>query len=210
MIVLEGVNIYAISDTGFDHKVYFRELLTSGVDLIQLRDKGLSDKEFYELAFELKRLTSIYEKSFIINDRVEIALAVDADGVHLGKSDLPIDSARKILGDGKILGVTSHNFKEAEEAKIKGADYISVGPIFETSIKKGLRPIAYDEVVLIRNEINLPQVAIGGIALESIEHVKNMGFKNVAMIQALADSKDKKKLISKIRKVLNNDIDRKN
>ncbi len=209
MNFLEGVNVYAVSDTGFKHLEYFRELLAAGADVIQLRDKELSDREFYQLACELKKLSSGYKKFFIVNDRIDIAVAADADGVHVGMNDLPVDAVRGIISDKKILGCTAHNFKEAKEAVRMGADYISVGPIFETETKKGLKPIKIDEAALIKDNINLPQVAIGGIKLENIEQVKSMGFKNAAMIKALTFSHNKSDLISKIRKGLSNDIDRK-
>jgi len=208
MNFLEGINIYAVSDTGFKHLEYFRELLAAGADVIQLRDKELSDREFYQLACELRKLTNGYKKVFIVNDRVDIAVAADADGVHVGMNDLPVNAVRGIISDNKIVGSTAHNFKEAKDAAELGADYISVGPVFETETKKGLKPIKPDEMALIRDNINLPQVAIGGVKLENIEQVKRMGFKNVAMIKALASSYNKGDLILKIRKGLSNDIDR--
>jgi len=202
MSVFEGVNIYGLSDTGFDHLKYFQQLLEAGIDMIQLRDKEISDREFYEIALKLRQLSLEFGKRFFINDRVHIAKAVDADGVHLGKDDVPIEVARRLLGEDKIIGFSCHSLEEAIYALREGADYISIGPIFKSPTKKELDVISRDEIKLILREVNLPIVAIGGISLENIREVKEMGFQNVALISALAKAEDKRALISKLKEIL--------
>lgn len=201
MKFLSGINIYAVSDSGFDHLTYFKQVIKAGADIIQFRDKYLSDREFYEIACQLRKLTSRYQKLFIINDRVDIAMAVDSDGIHLGSDDLPIEAARKLLPN-KIIGYSAHDFSSAVGAWKQGADYISVGPVFKSPTKKLLEPIPDTEIQLITQKIKLPLVAIGGINLRNIFKVKEMGFKNVAVISAFKNSKDKKKVITKIRQIL--------
>jgi thiamine-phosphate pyrophosphorylase len=194
-----GINIYAISDSGFDHLSYFRQLIVSGVDIIQLRDKEMSDRGFYALAVKLRKLAAKHKKIFIINDRVDVAKAVGCDGIHLGEDDLPISMARKIIGKSKIIGYSAHSFKSALKAWRQGADYISVGPIFKSPTKKYLEPISRSEIQLIIRKIKLPLVAIGGINLRNIDMVKEFGFRNVALISALRNAKNKKKFIHKLR-----------
>ncbi len=196
-----GINIYAVSDSGFDHLAYFKQVIKAGADIIQFRDKYLSDCEFYEIARQLRRLAARYRKLFIINDRVDIVMAVDCDGVHLGSDDLPIKIARRLLPD-KIIGYSAHDFSSAVRACKQGANYISVGPIFKSPTKKLLEPIPETEIQLIIQKIKLPLVAIGGINLRNIIKVKKMGFKNVAVISALKNSRDKKKVITKMRQIL--------
>ncbi len=198
----QGVNIYALSDSGFDHLGYFKQLLAGGVDIIQLRDKHMHDRDFYKLALKLRKLVKRYKKIFIINDRLHISQAVDADGIHLGENDLPISVARKILGKRKIIGYSAHNFSSAFNAWREGADYISVGPMFKSPTKKYLEPIPVTEIQLITQRIRLPLVAIGGINLRNIISVRNLGFRNVALISGLKRARNKKEFITKVRMIL--------
>ncbi|MDD5613760.1 MAG: thiamine phosphate synthase [Candidatus Omnitrophica bacterium] len=203
MIDFSKVNIYGISDTGFEHKIYFRELLEAGIDIIQLRDKNVSDRFFFDLAAEIKKMADNFGVPMIINDRVDLALALNAAGVHLGDSDLPVKAARKIMPD-KIIGCTCHSFRDLQNISCADVDYISVGPVFKSPTKNELEAISPDEIKLIRGS-GFNQVAIGGINLDSIKKIKSYGFNNVAMVSSLYNAKDKKSYLTEIRKVLKDD-----
>jgi len=202
MTMFESSTIYGVSDTGFDHLNYFRELLLSGVDIIQLRDKDLTDRDFYNIAIALKKIAAEFKKLFIINDRVDIALLLNSDGMHLGGDDLQPKEVRAVLGEEKIIGYSCHSYQDALMAKDLNVDYISVGPVFKSSTKKNLETMGSDEIELIVDNISIPQVAIGGIDLENIDKIKEYGFSNVAMISSLQIAEDKKEYINKIRKVI--------
>ena len=202
MTMFESPTIYGVSDTGLDHLNYFRELLLSGVDIIQLRDKDLTDRDFYNIAIALKKIAAEFKKLFIINDRVDIALLLNSDGMHLGGDDLQPKEVRAVLGEEKIIGYSCHSYQDALMAKDLNVDYISVGPVFKSSTKKNLETMGSDEIELIVDNISIPQVAIGGIDLENIDKIKEYGFSNVAMISSLQIAEDKKEYINKIRKVI--------
>ncbi|MDP8253083.1 MAG: thiamine phosphate synthase [Candidatus Kaelpia aquatica] len=205
MKIFEDSIIYGVSDTGFDHTEYLKELLISGIDVIQLRDKDLSDREFYNVAVALKKTAADFRKPFIINDRLDIALLVDADGVHIGDEDLPPREVRSILGRDKVLGYSCHSYQDALDVKDLDLDYISVGPIFKSNTKKNLETIGENEIELIVENIKFSQVAIGGINLENISKVRGYGFSNVAVVSSLKTARDKKRYVNEIRKVITDD-----
>jgi thiamine-phosphate pyrophosphorylase len=198
--------LYILSDTGFEHISYFKHAIESKVDIIQLRDKKLSDREFYQIGLKIKELAVKNQIWFIIDDRIDIARAIDADGVHLGEKDMPIKEARNILGNSKIIGYSTHNLNDALHAFKEGADYISVGPIFKSSSKPDLSPISRKEISLINEKIFLPKIAIGGINLDNIDKVKEMGFRKIAVVSSFNLAEDKKGFIKKMREALENDI----
>ena len=164
---------------------------SGGADIVQLRMKGSDGKEMLEQARKIKVLSDKYAKFFIVNDRVDIAFLSDADGVHLGQSDIPIEDAREILGEDKIIGISVHNADEAKEAESKGADYVSVGSIFRTSTKqdaqhgKGL-----DAVFTVRQAVEIPVMAIGGINRGNVQEVIRAGADGVAVVSAVVSQKD--------------------
>lgn len=157
--------------------------LKGGVKTVQLREKGLATHELYSLAGELRRITSDFKANFIINDRVDIALAVEADGVHLGWQSLPFGIVKKLLGFEKLIGISAHNRQEALQAQSCGADYITFGPIFHTPAKAGiLDPRGPQEILKIRSEITIPVIALGGITGENVEAVLDAGADGIAVI----------------------------
>ena len=157
--------------------------LRGGADIIQLRDKSSCARSLVQYAKRIKALAKKYKRPFILNDRVDIARAVNADGVHLGQGDIPIEEARKILGK-KIIGVSAHNLRQAKKAQRKGADYIGIGPIFKTPTKKQLRPIGPSILPGIRKQVDIPFFAIGGIALANIKEVKKRGADRIAVVSS--------------------------
>lgn len=158
-----------------------KEVLRGGADIIQLRDKSSDDGKLLQYARVIKRITKRYKRPFIINDRVDIALIVGADGVHLGQDDIPIEEARKILGK-KIIGISTHNLTQAKNAQKRGASYIGIGPIFKTKTKNALSPIGLSILRRISKAIHIPFFAIGGISFDNIEDVKRAGVPGIAVI----------------------------
>jgi len=138
--------------------------VSSGVEVVQYRNKNADTREMYLEALELARICRAGGSLFLINDRLDVALAVETDGVHLGQTDMPCTRARKLLGREKVIGVTVHNLAEAMQAEEEGADYLGVSPIFSTSTKKDAgRPAGIRLIEEIREQVSLPLVAIGGI-----------------------------------------------
>lgn len=160
--------------------------LKGGVKTVQLREKELATHELYSLACELRKITSDFKANLIINDRVDIAFAVEADGVHLGWQSLPFGIVRKLLGFEKLIGVSTHNRQEALQAQSCGADYITFGPIFDTPSKaRLLKPTGVEEIQKLKKEINIPVVALGGINGENVEAVLNGGADGIAVISSI-------------------------
>ncbi|TLD41416.1 MAG: Thiamin-phosphate pyrophosphorylase [Candidatus Jettenia ecosi] len=151
------------------------DVIQGGADAVQLREKTMSDSTFLTLAREFKKITSQSKTLFIVNDRAEIAKKADADGLHVGQSDINIPTARKIIGYNKIVGISTHTIVQAREAQREGADYISVGPVFYTVTKDYEPPVGLDYLKQVKREITIPFVAIGGINLENIYDILNAG-----------------------------------
>ncbi|HHT9122820.1 MAG TPA: thiamine phosphate synthase [Candidatus Wunengus sp. YC63] len=160
--------------------------LKGGVKTVQLREKGLATHELYSIACELRKITSDFKANFIVNDRVDIALAVEADGVHLGWQSLPFGVVRKLLGFEKLIGVSTHNRQEALQAQEYRADYITFGPIFDTPSKAGLlKPTGVEAIQKLKKEINIPIVALGGINENNAEAVLDAGADGIAVISSI-------------------------
>lgn len=180
--------LYLITDRAIP-KLTLREIvrqaLSAGVRTIQIREKNLSKKELFEEALSLKQIFLKHNALFIINDYVDIALAVNADGVHLGQEDTPIKGARKILGKNKIIGISTHTLKQALEAQREGADYIGFGPIFPTTTKDTGKPKGIDALIEVRNHIKIPIVAIGGITIENALRVLMAGPDAIAVVSGI-------------------------
>lgn len=157
----------------------------SGVKWIQYREKDKSRRKIYEEALRLRRLTREFNVTFIVNDHTDIAIAVNADGVHLGQEDLPLKDARKILGKEKIIGISTHSIEEVVGAEAGGADYIGFGPIFHTTTKDAGKPQGLSMLKEIKQLVKIPVVAIGGISLENLESVLDSGADAVAVASAI-------------------------
>ena len=187
--------LYAIIDNSLTPSVsnieIAKKVLAGGAGILQLRGKGLSSKELLEQAREIREITREAGAIFIVNDRADVALLADADGVHLGQDDLPIAKAREILGREKLIGLSTHNLKQAIKAEFEGADYIGFGPVFGTTTKadaeeaKGLQALRE-----IRKSVNIPIVAIGGINIENVIDVISAGADAVAVISAIVKAGD--------------------
>ncbi len=166
------------------------EAIRGGVTLVQLREKEISSKEFLELAQRVKEVTDRQGIPLIINDRIDIALAMGADGVHVGPEDLPVPLARKLLGDGKIIGASAASVDEALLFQTQGADYLGVGAVFPTATKRGTEKVGLDDLRRIKSAVHIPVVAIGGINMENVTPVIETGVDGVAVVSAIMDQTD--------------------
>ncbi|MFH1752612.1 MAG: thiamine phosphate synthase [Candidatus Omnitrophota bacterium] len=165
-----------------------KEAIAGGARWIQLRDKMSDDGTLLREALKLRELTTETGAILIINDRVDIAMASGADGVHIGQEDLPYECARRLLGADKIIGISTHNIEQARAAQVKGADYIGVGPIFKTRTKPALKAIGLDIIDMVSREIRIPAFFIGGIDLRNLDEVLNMGAGSIAVASAILQS----------------------
>ena len=175
-----------------------RSALAGGAAIIQYREKNASQKKMYEEALLLRKICR--KAIFIINDRPDIALAVGADGVHIGQGDMPYHIARRLLGKDKIIGVTAHNLKEAIEAERMGADYVGVSPIYRTATKKDAgSPVGIGLIRKIKERVSIPVVAIGGITSKNAGEVVAAGADAICSISDVITKSDVKKAVSRLQ-----------
>ena len=177
------------------------EAIKGGASVIQLRDKNASGRQMYETALAVKQITDYYHVPLIINDRVDIAQAVDAAGVHLGQSDLPASVARKLLGEDKIIGVSAAKVEEAVKAASEGADYLGVGAVFSTSTKTNTRPVTTELLREIRGAVSIPMVAIGGIHADNVSQINHTGINGIAVVSAVIAQPDVAQAAAQMRKL---------
>ena len=175
------------------------EAIKGGCTLVQLREKDCSSLDFYNTAVNVKKVTDKYNVPLLINDRLDIALAVDAAGVHVGQSDLPCSVVRKIIGEDKIIGVSAGNLKDALKAQEDGADYLGVGAMYATGTKKDAKHTSMDELKKIRENVSIPIVVIGGINKERINEFEGTGIDGLAIVSAIIAQKDIRKATEEIK-----------
>ncbi|CAN5808174.1 thiamine phosphate synthase [soil metagenome] len=192
-MLLSETRIYPLTDvrlSGLSHAEQVVRLSDGGASLIQLREKNLTPREFFKQAEEASNIARQRGVRIVINDRVDIALALEADGVHLGQEDLPPEAARRLLGDSAIIGVSTHNLEQALRAIRLPVNYLAIGPIFTTSSKSNSEPVlGLDGLRLVRDAIgDFPLVAIGGISHENAPKVWESGADAVAVISALLEN----------------------
>ena len=162
-----------------------KDVLENGATFLQIREKDLDEKTFEQEADALKKLCAEYQIPFVVNDSVEIALEIDADGVHVGQSDIKGRDIRSMIGNEKILGISAGTVEEAIAAEKAGADYIGVGAVFGTSTKKNARNLTVEKLKEISESVSIPVVAIGGIGATNIMELKNSGVDGVAVVSAI-------------------------
>ncbi len=189
-----GFRLYLITDRKLfvDRLAFFsalEEALKGGVRALQLREKDLETRALLDMAYHLREVTDRYGVKLFINDRLDIALAVKADGVHLGGWSIPVGAARKIAGKGMLIGVSAHSVEEAVLADRGGADFVTLGPVYETPSKMSYgRPLGTDVLKKVKDEISLPVFAIGGIKKERVAEVLKSGAYGIALISAILSS----------------------
>ncbi|MDU1772807.1 MAG: thiamine phosphate synthase [Dialister micraerophilus] len=201
--------LYLVTDnhvSDFEKFCYkIEKAICNGVTTVQLREKNLETNLFYKKALKVKELTDKYNVPLIINDRIDIMLAIDAAGVHLGQSDMPADIARKIIAQNKILGISASNLTEAKKAYEDGADYLGVGAMFATQTKPDADVTSMKELKKIRENVDIPIVVIGGINCKTISLFSKIKVDGFAVVSAIMSEKDSgkasKDLIEEIQKL---------
>ena len=198
-------SVYLVTDhrdkTDEEFLNIIEEAIKGGTSIVQLREKTASTKDFYKLALKVKEITSKYDVPLLINDRIDIALAIDSDGVHIGQDDMPADIAREIIGDDKILGVSASTVEEAKKAQMDGADYIGSGAVFPTSTKDDADSVSKPQLKEIVDSIDSPVVAIGGITLENANTLKDTGIAGFSVVSAIMSAKDPKEASQKLKEI---------
>jgi len=203
-ILIEN-DLYVITDQKDNLLEIIEEILIAGVRIIQHRFKTGTDKDHLKEAIQIKNLCKRYNSLFIINDRLDIALASDADGIHLGQDDLDLKTARKLLGYSKIIGISASNDIDISNALEEGCDYIGIGPVFETTTKKNKKPMGIAKIKTLTKDLDIPWFAIGGIKSKDISNLKSNGLKKVALVSELMNSEDPQEDAIMILKELSNE-----
>ena len=190
----ESLKLYLVTNRYQDSLENFLEKVETacrlGVTIIQLREKNLTTNQYYQLAKQVKEITDAYQVPLIIDDRLDICLAVDAAGLHIGDDELPVSVARKVLGPEKILGVTAKTVKRALEAETSGADYLGTGAIFPTTTKENAPITLISTLKTICQTVAIPVVAIGGLTSENIDQLIGTGIAGVAVVRDLMQAED--------------------
>ena len=190
----EALRLYLVTNRYQDSLESFLEKVEtacrSGVTIVQLREKNLTTNQYYQLAKQVKEITDGYQVPLIIDDRLDVCLAVDAAGLHIGDDELPVSVARKVLGPEKILGVTAKTVKRALEAEESGADYLGTGAIFPTTTKENAPITLISTLKTICQRVAIPVVAIGGLTSENIDQLIGTGIAGVAVVRDLMQAED--------------------
>ena len=190
----EALRLYLVTNRYQDSLESFLEKVEtacrSGVTIVQLREKNLTTNQYYQLAKQVKEITDAYQVPLIIDDRLDVCLAVDAAGLHIGDDELPVSVARKVLGPEKILGVTAKTVKRALEAEEGGADYLGTGAIFPTTTKENAPITLISTLKAICQRVTIPVVAIGGLTSENIDQLAATGIAGVAVVRDLIQAED--------------------
>lgn len=205
----EAARLYAITcrpKAGQSYDRMVEDACAGGADVIQFRDKVLSAQVRYEIARRLRAICWSHKVLFIVNDALDIALAIEADGVHLGQDDLPLPVARAFVyhygAKAFLIGRSTHSLAQALEAERQGADYIGVGPVFSTPTKPSYAPVGLALVRQVAHRVKVPQVAIGGIEATNVEHVLEAGAKRVAVVRAVCGAVDTARAAEKLKTIL--------
>ena len=201
------MHLYAVTDRAWTgNKTLYeqiKEALENGVTCVQLREKNLDEASFIEEAKKISVLCRQYNTPFIVNDNVNVAIASNADGIHIGQEDMGLKDVREIVGENMIIGISAHTVEEAKFAQENGADYIGIGAVFETSTKNDVDVIPYEKVKSICDAVDMPKVAIGGINAENILKLKGSGIDGVAVVSAIFGAKDIGKATKELYNLVN-------
>jgi len=202
------MQLYVVTDRAWTgNKTLYeqiKEALENGVTCVQLREKNLDEASFIEEAKKISVLCRQYNTPFIVNDNVNVAIASNADGIHIGQEDMGLKDVREIVGENMIIGISAHTVEEAKFAQENGADYIGIGAVFETSTKNDVDVIPYEKVKSICDAVDIPKVAIGGINAENILKLKGSGIDGVAVVSAIFGAKDIGKATKELYTLSNN------
>lgn len=207
------LTLYAVTDRSWLNGKPLTEAtdkaLKGGVTLLQLREKNMPEADFIKSAQEIKQICQKHGVPLIINDNVNVALAVDADGVHLGQGDMPVSEARQILGKNKIIGITAKTVEQARNAEKNGADYLGSGAVFGTSTKSDAKKMELETLRKITSAVKIPVAAIGGITAENVTQLKNTGISGAAVVSGIFAEDDieeaSRRLLNKIKQIVTED-----
>lgn len=206
------LSLYLVTDkrnkTDEEFLEIIEEAIKGGTTVVQIREKEEETLDFYNLALKVKEITSKYNVPLIVNDRIDVALAIKSEGVHIGQTDMPADVARSLIGDEMILGVSASTVKEARKAEKDGADYIGTGAVFPTATKDDAPSITKDDLKEVTGSINIPTVAIGGITLENASELAGTGIAGISVVSAIMNSEDPKTASENLLKIYNEKIDK--
>lgn len=200
------LSLYLVTDKSDDVEKFLRTIeegIKGGASVVQIREKTADTLDFYNLALKVKEITAKYDVPLIINDRVDVALAVDADGVHVGQTDMPCDVTRALVGPDKIVGVSAATIEEAKKAERDGADYIGSGAVFPTSTKDDAPKITKKDLKEIVDSISIPVVAIGGINLNNAHELNGTGIAGLSVVSAIMSSDNPKKSSEELLNIFN-------
>lgn len=200
------LSLYLVTDNSDDVEKFLNTIeegIKGGVSVVQIREKTADTLDFYNLALKIKEITTKYNVPLIINDRVDVALAIEADGVHVGQSDMPCDVTRKLIGNDKILGVSAATIEEAQKAEKDGADYIGTGAVFPTATKDDAPKITKKDLKEVVDSINIPVVAIGGITLDNAHELKDTGIAGLSVVSAIMSAENPKKASEELLNIFN-------
>lgn len=200
------LSLYLVTDNSDDVEKFLKTIeegIKGGVSVVQIREKTADTLDFYNLALKVKEITTKYNVPLIINDRVDVALAIDADGVHVGQSDMPCDVTRKLIGNDKILGVSAATIEEAKKAEVDGADYIGTGAVFPTATKDDAPKITKKDLKEVVDSIDIPVVAIGGITPDNAHELKDTGIAGLSVVSAIMSAENPKKASEELLNIFN-------
>lgn len=197
--------LYAVTDrhwlNGASLCEQVRQAITGGATFVQLREKSLDDNSFLQEALDVQKLCKQYQVPFVINDNVNIALKINADGVHVGQSDMEAGNVRELLGENKILGVSAQTVEQAILAEAQGADYLGVGAVFHTGSKMDADDVSFATLQAICKAVSIPVIAIGGINKENVMQLSESGICGIAVISALFSEKNIQTATYELRKL---------
>ena len=204
---VEDLKLYLVTNHDDNVERFLKTIenaIKGGVTIVQLREKTGDSGELYNLALKVKEITDKYDIPLIIDDRIDIMLAVDCAGIHIGQSDMPCDVARKLVGNNKIIGVSAHNIEEALKAQEDGADYLGCGAVYPTLTKKNPNRVSKECLKQISDAVDIPVVAIGGIKIENAQELENTGIAGLCVVSAIMDSDNPKKVSEKLLEISKN------
>lgn len=199
------LSLYLVTDKSSDVEKFLKtieEAIKGGVSVVQIREKTSETLDFYNLALRVKEITTKYNVPLIINDKVDVALAIDADGVHVGQSDMPCDVTRKLIGKDKILGVSASTISEAKKAQEDGADYIGTGAVFPTATKDDAPSITKQDLKKVVESIDIPVVAIGGINHNNAFELIDTGIAGLSVVSAIMNAEDPRSASEELLKII--------
>jgi thiamine-phosphate pyrophosphorylase len=202
------LSLYLVTDRqlslGRDMEWIVEEAVKGGVTMVQLREKDCSTRQFIELAIRLKQRLAPYKVPLIINDRLDVALAADADGLHIGQSDMPYETARRLLGRNKIIGLSVENMEQVHEANNLDVDYIGISPVFSTSTKTDTaKPFEIDGIRQIMNVTKHPAVGIGGINRDNAAAIMQAGANGIAVVSAICSANNPREAAIELKNMIN-------